>query len=155
MKWIAALAIMAVTGLALCRPAWPQDEADKAQDEVHDLVYPSDLLKVEPYRSAWDAMLKGVKVDAWITKYSKTYDGVESPLRTIQVDGENYKIADVCKPHSCDTDFLYALFSPDGKHAWALVIGSRLQWLGQPEARFQRAITDQCTKDEVCQSHLH
>jgi hypothetical protein len=100
-------------------------------------------------------MLKGVKVDPWIARFSKEYDGVESTATPVQVDGDTYRIADVCKPHWCDTNFMYVLFSPDGRHAWSLVIGSGLQWLGHPDARIQKAITGACAKDESCHAHLH
>jgi hypothetical protein len=147
MKWISVLAV-AVFSLIICGSAWPQE-----QDR--DLVYLSDFLKAEPYRSAWAAMLKGVKVDAWLTRYSEIYDGVESTVTPMQVDGATYRIANVCKPHLCDTNFMYVLFSPDGRHAWGLVIGSRLQWLGHPDAPIEKAITDACNKDESCRAHLH
>jgi hypothetical protein len=147
MKCTTALAL-AVVNLALCCPAW-------TQDEVHDLVYLSDFLKEEPYRSAWDAMLRGVKVDAWLTRYSKTYDGLESPGTPVQTDGDTYRIAGVCKPHACDTNFMYVLFSPDGRQAWGLIMGSGLQWLGHPDAHIQKVITDECAKEQSCQTHLH
>ena len=72
----------AVISLALCSPA-------STQDEVHDLILLQDFLAVEPYRSAWDAMLKGAKIDTWITRYSQGYEdeGTPSPSMPIQIDG--------------------------------------------------------------------
>ena len=141
----------AVISLALCCPAL-------TQDEVHDLILLQDFLAVEPYRSAWDAMLKGAKIDTWITRYSQGYEdeGTPSPSMPIQIDGENYRLAQVCKRHWCSDNGIYVLFSPDGRRAWGLIVGTRLQWLGHPDARIQKAIIDECIGVyESCKTQVH
>ncbi len=101
-----------------------------------------DLLKQKPYLSAWQAMLKGEKIDPWLAKYAKTFDDPASPATSVPVGGETYTLADVCKAHDCGDNHLHVLFAPGGEHAWGLLVtgGDHRRWLGNPDAAIQAAI---------------
>jgi len=100
-----------------------------------DEPYLFDLLKQAPYRAAWDAMFKGEKkIPGWIITFGKTYDGVASPGRTVEVDGQNDLLASVCKPHDCGDNQLFVLFAPDAAEAWGMLLagGNNPRWFGAP-----------------------
>jgi len=106
--------------------------------------YLFDLLKQAPYRAAWDTMFKGEKnIPAWIITFGKTYDGVASPGRTVEVDGENDLLASVCKPHDCGDNQLYVLFAPDAAQAWGMLLTgeSNTRWFGAPSDAAKAVLT--------------
>jgi hypothetical protein len=106
-----------------------------------DGPYLFDLLKQPTYLAAWNGMLAGEQVPAWVGKYAKTFDGPSSPSKTVTVGGESYLLGWVCKAHDCGDNQLHVLFSPDGKRAWGLLLtGQQRSWLGKPDAAIQAAI---------------
>ncbi len=115
--------------------------APAAQAAEPEGPYLFDLLKQQTYLLAWNGMLAGERVPAWVGKYAKTFDGPSSPSKHVSVGGEPYTLAWVCKAHDCGDNQLHVLFSPDGKRAWGLLItGQQRRWLGKPDAAIQAAI---------------
>src|SRR5205823_6383909 len=60
--------------------------------------YLFDTLKKPAYGRAWNAMLKGHRVDPWLAKFARTQNGVAVPGRTITIQGVTYQAEAVCKP---------------------------------------------------------
>jgi hypothetical protein len=105
-------------------------------------AYLFDLLGDDAYRAAWNDMLKGETVPAWVKTYAKDFDGPSSPSTEVSVGGEPFTLAWVCKPHDCGDNQLYVLFAPGARQAWGLLIrpGDKRSWLGRPDPAIQAAI---------------
>ena len=100
--------------------------------------YLFDLLKQKPYLAAWNAMLAGAGVPAWVKNYAKTFDGPSSPAKDVPIQGKVYTLGWVCKAHDCGDNQLHVLFAGA---AWGLLTTSGQQkWLGNPAAAIQAAI---------------
>ena len=103
--------------------------------------YLFDLLKQKPYLAAWNAMLAGAGVPAWVKNYAKTFDGPSSPSKDVPIQGKVYTLGWVCKAHDCGDNQLHVLFAPGAAQAWGLLTTSGQQkWLGNPAAAIQAAI---------------
>jgi Inhibitor of vertebrate lysozyme (Ivy) len=103
--------------------------------------YLFDLLREAPYLKAWNGMLAGETVPAWVKQYAKTFDGPSSPSTEVTVGDEQYALGWVCKAHDCGDNQLYVLFSPGGKKAWGLLMtGNQRRWLAHPDPAIQAAI---------------
>jgi hypothetical protein len=74
--------------------------------------YLFDLLKQKPYLAAWNAMLAGAGVPAWVKNYAKTFDGPSSPSKGVPIQGKVYTLGWVCKAHDCGDNQLHVLFAP-------------------------------------------
>jgi len=77
-----------------------------------------------------------------LRKGGRTDDGVDSPGRSIN-DGR-YELYEVCEPHNCAGNFLYALFVRGGGQAWALLTrnGQPVGFLGHPGPQQRALLTD-------------
>src|SRR3954447_10217842 len=105
--------------------------------------YLFDLLKQQPYRASWDALLSAESdLPDWVILFSKTDDAVATPGHSIRVNGADFRFASICKPHDCPGNELNVLFGPGGQRAWAMLTnqGAR-RWLGQPDDQIRAAIT--------------
>jgi hypothetical protein len=109
--------------------------------------YLFDLLEIKIYRAGWDSMLKGQKnLPAWVSTFSKTMDGVATPSEDVDIDGQTYTYATVCKPHECGGNTLYVVFNSEGM-AWGLLEGSadgdnpKDRYLGKPNKAIADALT--------------
>jgi Inhibitor of vertebrate lysozyme (Ivy) len=103
--------------------------------------YLFDLLKQKPYLAAWNGMLAGASVPAWVKSYTKTFDGPSSPSKSVPLQGKVYTLGWVCKAHDCGDNQLHVLFAPGAAQAWGLLTTSGQQkWLGNPDATIQTAI---------------
>ena len=104
--------------------------------------YLFDLLGEDRYLQAWNGMLAGAAVPAWVKAYAKDFNGPSSPSTEVSVGGEPYMLAWVCKAHDCGDNQLYVLFAPGGRQAWGLLIsaGDNRAWLGNPDPAIQAAI---------------
>jgi Inhibitor of vertebrate lysozyme (Ivy) len=101
-----------------------------------DDAYLFDLLKQQPYRDGWNAMFKGEKnVPKWITVFAKTYNGVATPAKPVDVEGQSDLLTSVCKPHDCGDNQLFVLFAPKGASAWGMLLeaGKDARWFGSPD----------------------
>jgi hypothetical protein len=103
--------------------------------------YLFDMLKEPSYLAAWNAMLSGERVPAWVANYAKSFDGPSNPSKTVTIGGKAYLLGYVCKAHDCGDNQLHVLFAPAGKQAWGLLLtGEKRSWLGKPDAVIQTAI---------------
>ncbi len=103
--------------------------------------YLFDLLKQKPYLAAWNAMLAGTSVPAWVKNYAKTFDGPSNPSKDVPIQGKVHTLGWVCKAHDCGDNQLQVLFAPGAAQAWGLLTTSgQQQWLGNPDAAIQAAI---------------
>jgi hypothetical protein len=105
--------------------------------------YLFELLKQQPYRASWDALLNAENdLPDWVIEFSKSYDGVASPSQIIRLNGSDFRFASVCKPHDCPGNDLNVLFGPGGQPAWALLNDDGAgRWLGHPDDQIRAAIT--------------
>ena len=96
--------------------------------------YLFDTLKKPGYRRAWDTLLRGQRVEAWLARYSRTHNGVTMPCGTITVQGVRYQEGSVCKPHDCPSSRFYVLFAPKGRKAWGVLVesGASKRFFGNP-----------------------
>jgi hypothetical protein len=106
-------------------------------------AYLADLVKTEPYRSAWTKMLaKEHDVPSWVKDFSVTGAGDTTSAHMVPVGYRAYLLATLCKGHDCANSILYVMFAPDGAQAYAkLVEGGKTRWLGRPDAATQAALT--------------
>jgi Inhibitor of vertebrate lysozyme (Ivy) len=108
---------------------------------AQDGPYLPDVMKHPSYLAAWKAMVAGEKLPGWVSTFTKTQNAVAAPVKTISVAGEPYALGWICKPHDCGGNEVYALFAPDARQAWGLLIaGSKQQWLGKPDEAVKAAI---------------
>lgn len=108
---------------------------------AQDAPYLPDLMKQPAYLAAWKTMTAGERLPAWVNSFTKTQNAVATPVKTIPVAGQPYTLGWICKPHDCGGNEVYALFSPDARQAWGLLIsGDQRSWLGNPDAAVQAAI---------------
>ena len=105
--------------------------------------YLFDLLKQQPYRASWDALLNTEDdLPDWVIVFSKTDDAVATPGQTIRLNGADFLFASVCKPHDCPGNELNVLFGPGGQRAWAMLNDNGAKhWLGHPDDQIRAAIT--------------
>ena len=104
----------------------------------------ADLMKLQNYREAWEAMLRAetLPVPDWVTGYAATLDSPPIPSFGVLVGSQAYTMAFTCKPNDCENHQLFVLFAPDGRHAWALLLtaGGEPRWLGNPDDDIKGAI---------------
>jgi Inhibitor of vertebrate lysozyme (Ivy) len=140
---ILLLSVAATTTAALAQePNTPPPSAAAEQPKGPPLA---DLMKLQAYRDAWEAMLRGEiapPVPGWVTSYAATLDSPPIPSFGVLVGSEPYTFAFTCKPNECETNQLFVLFAPNGRHAWALLLtaGGAPRWLGNPDDDIKRAI---------------
>ena len=81
------------------------------------------LLERPVFFESWQALFSNEKnVPSWLAKFTKTGNGVVSPGEKITLGGQSYLTGNVCKPHDCDSNQFYVLFTENGEHAWGLLI---------------------------------
>ncbi len=86
-------------------------------------AYLLDLIRTEPYRSAWTRMLaKEHDVPGWIEDFALTGQGVNTPAHLVPVGHRAFSLATLCKPHDCAANMLYVVFAPDGSQAFAKLV---------------------------------
>ncbi len=84
--------------------------------------YLFELLEIQGYRKGFNALIAHEKnLPAWVKSFAKTMDGVSTPSEDIQVNGGDYVLASVCKPHDCWGNMLYVVFANGGEPAWGLL----------------------------------
>lgn len=104
----------------------------------------SDLMKLQAYREAWEAMLREetLPLPDWVASFVATLDSPPIPSFGVPVGSQPYTMAFTCKPNDCENHQLFVLFAPDGRHAWALLLtaGGDPRWLGNPDDDIKGAI---------------
>ncbi len=109
--------------------------------------YLFDLLRkpgYKTYRTAWRAMLKPERnLPTWLVRFSERGgSAVAGPSRWVTDGARRLRHATVCRAHNCGPDYVWVLFTADGKRAWALHIlpgadGEQSRWYGKPDARMR------------------
>ncbi len=115
--------------------------------------YLFELLEIQGYRKGFDALLAREKnLPAWVKDFARTMNGVATPSQDIRVDGRDYVLAGVCKPHDCWGNTLYVVFANGGEQAWGLIevpagnsFKSRL--LGRPDRAMADALRAKAAHD--------
>ena len=112
-----------------------------AQGALAGGPYLFDLLKRPQFRASFDALFKGEQnVDAWVTEFQRSGNGVADESKRYQIEGRAYIGCMVCKPHDCGANQLHVLFTEDGAGATAVLISPRgRRWFGNPSDA-QRAL---------------
>jgi len=104
----------------------------------------ADLMKLQTYREAWEAMLRTetLPVPDWVASYVATLDSPPIPSFGVPVGSQAYTMAFTCKPNDSEDHQLFVLFAPEGRHAWALLLtaGGGPRWLGNPDDDIKAAI---------------
>jgi hypothetical protein len=96
-----------------------------------------ELVKSEPYRSAWTQMLaKERDLPAWVKDFNVTGEGANPPAQMVPVGVKAYLLATLCMGQDCAGHKLYVLFNPDGTKAVGELVekGKATRWLGKPSA---------------------
>ncbi len=102
--------------------------------------YLFDLLKNEPYHTAWTTMFAGEKgLSPWLRDYQKTQVALEMPSKTVTINDQSYTSLFVCKMHECGPNQFYVLFSPQGDKAWGLLKPAG-RWFGKPDPAIKDAL---------------
>jgi len=108
---------------------------------AQDGPYLPDLMKQPAYLAAWKTMVAGEKLPAWVNTFTKTQNAVAAPVKTIPVAGQAYTLGWICEPHNCGGNEVYALFAPNARQAWALlIVDEKQEWLGKPDEAVKAAI---------------
>jgi hypothetical protein len=139
------LARPALLAFALCVLALGVPRPSRAQEGV----YLNELLKTEPYRSAWNKMLVGEQgLPNWINDFALTGAGVNTPAHKVPVGYRAFSLATLCKPGDCGDNMLYVLFSPDGSASYAELVeaGRKPRLLGRPNTFIRGAPSEAATK---------
>ena len=106
-------------------------------------AYLTDLIRTEPYRTAWINMLsKERNLPSFVKDFTFTHDGVTTPAHMVPVGYQAYLLATLCEAHACADHMLYVIFAPDGSKAYAELIeaGKARRLLGKPNAAVRAAI---------------
>jgi Inhibitor of vertebrate lysozyme (Ivy) len=131
-------AFCVLTALGALEPGWAQEG-----------VYLKDLLKTEPYRSAWSKMLANEPgLPNWIKDFAVTGAGVNTPAHKMPVGYRAFSLATLCKPGDCGDNMLYVLFSPDGSDSFAELVqaSAKPRLLGKPNASVRSALNAAAAK---------
>ena len=73
------------------------------------LVYPWELLKDKNFKNLYLKALGGLKNIPWIRGIS----AVGGKNKIVEIKGKKYIYITFCKPHFCDTEMVYLLYSPE------------------------------------------
>lgn len=91
--------------------------------------YAWELIKDPAFKSAYHNILGPKTKEAWLAKLPGP-SGIATQ-KTIQ--GEEYLLAQSCRPHACNIDNIVFAYSPMSRRVFAkLVEKGSMQWLGDP-----------------------
>lgn len=82
-------------------------------------------------------------VPKWLDDFlADRADGVEASEAPLIVDGKAYEGIMMCKPHACDSDFIFLYYSPNGGQAWGVlkVDNGAAKLLGAPDQDLAKAL---------------
>jgi hypothetical protein len=118
-----------------------------AQAVAAALPYLFERLRDPAYNAGFTALFRGQHhLAPWLRGYLRDRNGVDTPGRTVA--GGRYELYAVCEPHNCAGNFLYALFVPGGRKAWAMLTrdGRIERFFGAP-GPYQRALLVAAAKE--------
>jgi hypothetical protein len=105
--------------------------------------YLFDALRGDPYRTAWDKLMKEVQpTPDWLAQFNRNFDGVSGPFTTITIDGKDYLLSFVCKPQDCAARKFEVLFDLEGENAYGALGGRDTEpaFFGAPPPALQDAL---------------
>lgn len=110
-------------------------------------IYLYDALKKPAYKASWDGMLRGQRVDRWLARYSRAFDGPTVMLKEVSTGDGPRELGFVCKRHECGDNRFFVLFGNGGRRAVGVLAreGAPLRYLGAPTAA-ERTALDQAAK---------
>ena len=136
-------ALVGLTFAALLAGVQPTPGFARASADLRDLI------KSEPYRSAWAHMLaKERDVPNWIKDFIITGEGANTPTRMVPVGHQAYLLATLCSGQDCANHKFYVMFSADGTKAYGEILetGKAPRWLGKPDAASRAAMKEAQTQ---------
>ena len=96
--------------------------------------YLPEIASKAPYKKAYAEMLS---FPGWVSKAQ----GTASPVERVSVEGKNFTVGHMCKPHDCADNQLSVVFSADGTKSWGLLATRSVdgkafnkQLLGNPDS---------------------
>lgn len=109
-----------------------------APTAARDGAYLFDVVKKEPQRTAWNALIKPLrKAHPWMVGAN----GVAAPAVPVTVDGTAFDVFFLCKPHDCGGNRMQVMFAGDGRKAYAIFRTPKgEQVLGSPDDLQRRAL---------------
>ncbi|UQY36975.1 inhibitor of vertebrate lysozyme family protein [Pseudomonas fulva] len=119
----------------------------------------NELLGSNPdYREAWQDLIQDEeRLPEWVINLS----GVATPMKTLEEDGDQYLVGQLCETSNCFNQRLYVAFTPDKDDAYALWVQvpeglpkdkapskhADLRWLGEPDDGVKQLLQEQLKKD--------
>ncbi|SMG00008.1 Ivy family c-type lysozyme inhibitor [Burkholderia singularis] len=76
----------------------------------------SAILHDRAAKSAFDAMKKGQRLPAWVTK-----GATETPAHAVSFDGHDVYVMSGCKPHDCGSERIAILYDPQKKAMYGVL----------------------------------
>ena len=104
-----------------------------------------ELIKSEPYRTAWTQMLaKERNLPDWVKDFAVTGEGANTPGRMVPVGYQAYLLSTLCMGQDCANHKLQVMFTADGGTAYGELIetGKAARWLGKPDAASRKAMAE-------------
>ncbi len=80
--------------------------------------YPWELLKDREFKSIYIKSLGELSNIPWIRNIS----GVGGKNKIVKINGKRYVYISFCKPHMCDTEMVYLIYSPDDKRLFGVYL---------------------------------
>jgi len=119
----------------------------------------NELLGSNPdYREAWQELIHDEeRLPEWVINLS----GEATPMNTLEEDGDQYLVGQLCEASNCSHQRLYVAFSWDKDDAYALWVQlpeglpkdktpsehADLRWLGEPDDGIKQLLQEQLKKD--------
>ncbi|MGL5116193.1 MAG: Ivy family c-type lysozyme inhibitor [Beijerinckiaceae bacterium] len=105
-------------------------------------AYLYDLLKRPAYKASFDALLRRQKVDRWLARYSRDFDGPSVPVTMIDTVEGPREVGFVCKRHSCGDNRFFVLFTEGGETAVGMLLkdASTPRFFGRPTDSERQAL---------------
>jgi Inhibitor of vertebrate lysozyme (Ivy) len=125
---------------ALCLAGMLAIALSLAAKAAPDLPYLYQRLENPTYKAAFSTLFRDMrKLEPWLRGYIRNRNGVDTPGRMMDAAGKQYELYAVCEPHNCAGNFIYVLFLPGGKTAWALLTkdGDDYRFFGRPDQKIR------------------
>ena len=91
---------------------------------AQDGPYLFDVLLKPSYLAGWRKLMKDVQpTPDWLERFVKNFDGVAGPMKPATIDGRNFELFFVCKPHECATRKFEVMFEAASKRAYGALGG--------------------------------
>jgi hypothetical protein len=113
------IAVLGVSSAALARPIVQTSDIPLAHPDIQTLW----LHEIAPT----------FRRTPWIARF----EGVTTPIQSIDMDGHAMAFGTSCKPHDCGANMVRVLFDPAGGRivAHLRLTGRAARWIGAPNAR--------------------